>query len=177
RILVAPGQRSDFGVLHESWETSNEVRTAEGKRLVVFNPYFQVFRPSRFFDPTVAGVVGRPTALCATTIGDRQARSSECDGLTSTVSGSLLSVDYDDARSGFNGARRQVDINDNVVSNAGGPTVWYSDPFGRNARTAPFPGSIRQVIASVNNDYGVGVNGPVIGGDRVYGGSGTRAPN
>jgi hypothetical protein len=89
----------------------------------------------------------------------------------------LLSIDYDDTRSGFNGSRRQVDINDNVISNGGGPTVWYSDPFGRNARTTPFPGSIRQFIASVNNDYGVGVNGPVIGGDRVYKGVGTRAPN
>ena len=177
RILVGPNQRSDFGVLHESWETHNEIRTTDGHRLVVFNPYFQVFRPSRYFDAAIAGVVGRPTALCAMTQGELRARSSECDGLTSTVNGSLLSIDYDDARSGFNGARRQVDINDNVISNAGGSTVWYSDPFGRNARTTPFPGSIRQFIASVNNDYGVGVNGPVIGGDRGYGGTGTRAPN
>ena len=30
---------------------------------------------------------------------------------------------------------------------------------------------------SINNDYGVGINGPVIGGDRNYAGVGTRAPN
>ncbi len=177
RILVGPGQHSDFGVLHESWETSNEVRTADGKQLAAFNPYFQVFRPSRYFDAAVTGVVGRPTALCAMSNGDRQARSSECNGLTSMVNGSLLSVDFDDPRSGFNGSRRQVDINDNVLRNAGGATVWYSDPFGRNARTTSFPGSIRQIIGAVNNDYGVGLNGPVIGADRFYGGTGTRAPN
>jgi hypothetical protein len=177
RVLVSGSDRSDFGVLHESWETSNEVRTADGKRLAFFNPYFQVFRPSRYFDPAVAGVVGRPVALCAMVIGDRRARSNECDGLTSVVNGAPTALDYDDPRSGFNGVRRQVDINDNILGNAGGPTVWYSDPFGRNARTEPFPGSIRQVISSVNNDYGVGVNGPVIGGDRNYGAAGVRAPN
>lgn len=177
RLLVAPGRESDFGHLHESWETSNEIKSADGKRLAAFNPYFQVFRPSRYFDPAVPGVVGRPVTLCATTIGDLRARGRECDGLTSTVSGKLLSVEFDDVRSGFNGARRQVDINDNQISNAGGPAVWYTDPFGRNGRPTPFAGSIRQEIASINNDYGVGINGPVIGGDRNYAGVGTRAPN
>jgi len=177
RMLVAPGRESDFGNLHESWETSNEIKRADGKRLAAFNPYFQVFRPSRFFDPAAPGIVGRPVALCATSIGDRRARGRECDGLTSTVNGTLLSVEFDDARSGFNGARRQVDINDNQISNAGGPTVWYTDPFGRNGRPAAFAGSIRQEIASINNDYGVGINGPVIGGNRNYAGVGTRAPN
>lgn len=177
RILVDPSRSSDFGSLHESWETSNEIKSANGKRLAFFNPYFQVFRPSRFFDPLNPTVVGRPVALCATVMGERRARSRECDGLTSTVNGTLLSVDFDDSRSPFNGARRQVDINDNVISNGGGATEWYTDPFGRNGRTTPFPGSIKQFIAAIDNNYGVGVNGPVIGGNRVYSGAGTRAPN
>lgn len=177
RTIVGAGQESDFGVLHESWETSNEIRAADGQGLAFFNPYFQVFRPSRYYDASLAGVVGRPVALCAMTIGDRKARSSECAGQTTTVGGSLLSIDYDDPTSNFNGVRRQVDINDNVLRNAGGPTVWYTDPFGKNGQTTPFAGSIRQYIASINNDYGVGVNGPVIGSDRNYGGLGVRAPN
>jgi hypothetical protein len=177
RILVDPSRGSDFGSLHESWETSNEIKAADGKRLAFFNPYFQVFRPSRFFDPANPTVVGRPVALCAASSGDRRARGSECAGLTSTVNGTLLSVDFDDPRSPFNGARRQVDINDNVISNTDGPEVWYTDPFGRNGRTTSFPGSIKQVIATIDNNYGVGVNGPVIGANRSYSGSGTRAPN
>jgi hypothetical protein len=177
RILVGAGSGSDFGVLHESWETHTELVTADGKQIAAFNPYFQVFRPSRYYDPAVTGLVGRPVALCAMTDGDRRARSSECAGLTSTVNGTLLSVDFDDVRSPFNGAKRQVDINDNVVRNAGGATVWYTDPFGKNGRATPFPGSIRQVVAAIDNNYGVGINGPVIGGTRVYGGAGTRAPN
>lgn len=177
RMLVLPGQQSDFGNLHESWETSNEIKTVEGHRLASFDPYFQVFRPSRYYDPAATGLVGRPVALCALTINDRRARGSECNGMTNTVSGALVSIEYDDALSVFNGVRRQIDINNNNLNNEGGPTVWYSDPFGRNARTTPFPGSIRQYIASVNNDYGVGVNGPVLGGNRNYGGPGVRAPN
>jgi hypothetical protein len=177
RILVGSGGSSDFGILHESWETHSELVAADGHLLAAFNPYFQVFRPSRYFDPAAPGIVGRPVALCAMTDGDRRARSNECAGLTSTVNGTLLSVDFDDPRSPFNGARRQVDINDNVVRNAGGATVWYTDPFGKNGRTTPFPGSIRQVVSAIDNNYGVGINGPVIGGNRVYGGLGTRAPN
>lgn len=177
RILVGPGQQSDFGVLHESWETHSEIKTPDGNRLAAFDPYFQVFRPSRYFDPEVTGVVGRPVSLCAMAIGDRRARGSECNGLASMVSGSMVSVNYDNPLSGFNGVRRQMDVNNNVLRNEGGPTVWYTDPFGKNARTTPFPGSIRQVIAAVNNDYGVGINGPVIGGNRNYGGAGVRAPN
>ncbi len=178
RLLVPPGGRSDFGALHESWETHNEIRATDGRRLAVFDPYFQVFRPSRYYDASAPDGVARPVALCAATHhGDLRARGSECDGLVQSVSGTLLSVDFDDPRSGFNGVRRQVDVNSNRIDNAGGPAVWYTDPLGRNARPAPFPGSIRQVIAPIANDYGVGVNGPVIGGSRQYGGPGVRAPN
>ena len=177
RILVASGQQSDFNNLHESWETSNEIRTADGHRLAFFDPYFQVFRPSRYYDAAATGIVGRPVALCALTINERRARGSECNGMTNTVGGALVSIDYDDALSVFNGVGRQIDVNNNILSNGDGPTVWYSDPFGRNARTTPFAGSIRQYISSMNNDYGVGVNGPVLGGNRNYGGSGVRAPN
>ena len=177
RMLVPSGQQSDFGNLHESWETSNEIKTVDGHRLAFFDPYFQVFRPSRYYDAAATGVVGRPVALCALTINERRARGSECNGMTNAVGGALISIEYDDALSVFNGVRRQIDVNNNVLSNGDGPAVWYSDPFGRNARTTPFAGSIRQYIASVNNDYGVGVNGPVLGGNRNYGGAGVRAPN
>jgi hypothetical protein len=57
------------------------------------------------------------------------------------------------------------------------PDVWYTDAYGRSGRTEPFPGSIRQRIASVGNDIGVDVNGPTIGQNRSYSGGGVRAPN
>jgi hypothetical protein len=74
--------------------------------------------------------------------------------------------------SGPAGVPATVDINANNISNEGGPEAWYTDAHGRNGRTDPFPGSIRQRIWSVNNDIGVDVNGPTIGRNRDYGGSG-----
>src|SRR5256712_7772961 len=63
-ILVPAGQRSDFGALHESWQTSNSIERADGHGLAFFNPYFQVFLPSRFYDPKIAPLVGRPIDVC-----------------------------------------------------------------------------------------------------------------
>jgi hypothetical protein len=85
---------------------------------------------------------------------------------------------YDDPRSEFNGVRRQVDINENAIENERGPAVWFTDPFGRNARPDSFPGAIRQWIARVStNRSALGTSGPVMGGNRLYGGVGTHAPN
>ncbi|MEZ4456126.1 MAG: hypothetical protein R2882_06195 [Gemmatimonadales bacterium] len=54
----------------------------------------------------------------------------------------MTGIVYDDPRSPFNGVRRVFDINSLDVDNPDGPTVWYTDPFGNNAKTSPFPGSI-----------------------------------
>ena len=40
------------------------VRRADGHVLAHFNPYFQVRLPSRFHDPALAPVVGRPIDVC-----------------------------------------------------------------------------------------------------------------
>lgn len=185
RVMVGEGSRSDFGSLHESWQTHTILRLAEGnKRLASFDPYYQVFRPSRFFDPSQPDNVGRPAALCTAQANEaRHARGNECNAVEDAVStlpapaGGFALLPYDDARSPFNGVRRQVDMNNNTVRNEGGPTTWYTDAFGQRAQTTPFPGSIRQYISSTNNDYGVGVNGRTFGGNRHYGGKGVRAPN
>lgn len=177
QMLVAAGQRSNFGVLHENWETSNAIRTTTGRTVAFFNPYYQVFLPSRFYDPALANVTGRPIDVCyeVTATGERAA-GGPCDRSTDT--GTVAGILYDDPRSEFNGARRQVDINENSIDNAGGSFVWYSDPFGRNARPDSFPGAIRQLIARVNTNRGsLGTSGPVLGGNRAYWGLGTHAPN
>src|SRR5262245_30826490 len=53
QILVVAGQRSNFGALHENWETSNSIRTTSGRTVAFFNPYYQVFLPSRFYDAAI----------------------------------------------------------------------------------------------------------------------------
>ena len=85
---------------------------------------------------------------------------------------------FSDPRSPFDGVRRQVDINDNVIRNADGPSVWYTDPFGGHGRPDPFPGAVRQVVARIDNDRGdLQLAGPTIGRERDYGGPRVHAPN
>jgi hypothetical protein len=174
-LLVPAGERSNYNAaLHESWETSNQIRTADNRTVASFNPYFQAFSPSRYYDPSQSGNVGRPIDACYEDVNGQRARGGACD--ESTADGGLASLAFDDPRSLFNGVRRQVDINGNHLRNATGPEVWYSDPFGRNARSEPFPGSIRQFIAKVDNSGRV-IHGPNIGRNRDYGGPGVHAPN
>ena len=176
-MLVPDGERSSFGqALRESWEVSDQVRTENGRRLVSFNPYFNVALPSRFHDPAAPDLVGRPIDVCYEVTPDgRSASGGPCDD--STSDGQVAGVTYDDPRSVFNGVVRDMDINNITVSNLEGPETWYTDPYGKNARTGPFPGSIRQYIARVESPIEVGNDGPVIGRDRDYGGPGVHAPN
>ena len=75
-------------------------------------------------------------------------------------------------------AQIYVDVNANGVSNLDGPEIWYSDPFGMNASTEPFPGSVRQWIARADNSA-FDTHGPVIGKSRskTYGDASVHPPN
>lgn len=176
-ILVPEGQRSNFSsALRESWQLSHSIRTAEGRTVAHVNPYFNVMRPSRFFDPNLPSQVGRPIDVCYEQgASGEQARGSDCE--ESTLDGTLLDVAYDDPRSTFDGVQRSVDINSNRISNADGPTVWYTDPFGKNGRREPFPGSVAQHIAQVDNVLVINPTGPTFGRDRDYGDPTVHAPN
>ncbi|HXE83808.1 MAG TPA: hypothetical protein VN513_10820, partial [Gemmatimonadales bacterium] len=161
------------------WQTSNSIRTEDGRTLVFFNPYFQVNRPSRFYDPAMPNTVGRPIDVCyETTAAGDQVRGTGGSCNASTANGTVLGIPFDDPRSVFDGVRRTVDVNSNFVDNKEGPEVWYTDPFGHHGRTTPFAGSIRQKIARINNDRGgLELAGPGIGGDRDYGSPRLHAPN
>jgi hypothetical protein len=174
-ILVPVGQSSDLGVLRESWQTSVGIRTAGGRGLAFINPYFQVRFPSRYYDPAIAPTVGRPVDLCyeVTPSGNR-AQSGTCN--TMTANGTITGITFDDPRSPFNGADRTMDVNENQVTNADGPKVWFTDPFGRNARVDSFPGAVRQWIARIDNTRGgLGTSGPSV--RRNYGGASVHPPN
>ena len=176
-LLVPDGEQSNTSAaLHETWETSNQVRRADGHTLAFFNPYFQVRRPSRFHDPALHPTVGRPMDVCyEVTATGEETRGGACDA--ATQNGAITGITYDDPRSPFNGADHFVDINANRISNPDGPEVWYTDAYGRNGRSDPFPDSIRQRIAVGESEAGVDDGGPVIGDERDYSGAGTRAPN
>ena len=177
-ILVPPGggQSSNFGVLHESWETSVSIRTAGGRSLAFINPYFQVRLTSRYFDLATTPAVGRPMDLCyeVTPSGARAQGGGPCS--QATGGGTIAGITFDDPRSPFNGADRSLDVNENRVTNAAGPRVWFTDPFGQRARPDSFPGAVRQFLARVDNSRGgLGTSGPTL--RRYYGGTLVHAPN
>jgi hypothetical protein len=176
-MRVGAGQRPDYDrALHESWQTSNSVRAEDGHTVANFDPYFQVFQPSRFYDPAAPNVTGRPLSECDTMDPNRLKDNNDlCD--KSTNSGALTGLAYDDSLSRFNGVRRFIDVNNNRIDNKDGAEVWYTDPFGHHGQKSPFPGSIRQWVAKVKNNYGFNVDGPAIGFNRNYGVASTHAPN
>ena len=119
--------------------------------------------------------------------GTEKARGGECEWMTNY--GQIKSMAWDDPRSAFNGVKREMYFNQNSIQNAGGATRWYVDPFGQNATTTPFPGSIKLYVAPVHNErkntYGfIDPNGlyypfesEAIGRDRNYGRNSVHATN
>jgi hypothetical protein len=199
-VLVPPGERSDYSRgLYEDWISANYLRKpGGGEPLAYFDPHFAVFLPSRFYWPAakagavegpragtdVAAQIGRTVELCYSHAGDRRASGGECESLPAGAK-----VAYDDPRSPFNGVKREFYFNQTTIVNAAGPTTWYTDPFGGNASTRPFPGAIKQFIAKVDNRRRnpagvISMGGRVyplesraFGKERWYGGKGVHAPN
>ncbi len=175
-VLVPDGTNSSFGSgLRESWQMSESLRSADGQRLASVGPYFNVFNPARYYDPSAPDLVGNAVDLCYEVLPDgRRARGGRCEDLV--VDTTVARVPWNDPRSPFDGAHRDVDINSIRISNRDGPNVWYTDAWGRNGRTEPFPNSLRQFIATMNNEV-VTPSGPSIGRNRPYSGMGVHAPN
>jgi hypothetical protein len=132
-LLVPDGEQSNTSAaLHETWETSNQVRRADGHTLAFFNPYFQVRRPSRFHDPALHPTVGRPMDVCyEVTATGEETRGGACDA--ATQNGAITGITYDDPRSPFNGADHFVDINANRISNPDGRRCGTRMPTGATA--------------------------------------------
>jgi hypothetical protein len=174
-MLVPDGQLSVYSAaLQETWRTFNTIERADGQAVAFFDPYFTVSLPSRFYDPATAPEVGRPMHACyEESAGGEHASGGAC----AIAAGAPAPIPYDDPRSPFNGAARSIELNVTQLFNAGGPEAWYTDPFGKEGRAAPFPGSIRQAMSRTNRNLGLVLVGPSIGADRDYGGSGVRSPN
>ncbi len=176
-FLVPNGQFTDIGRgLYEDWVSSNYLRKPDGTELAYYDPHFAVFTPSRYYDPSKPNGLARSVDLCFETEsnGDR-AHDGSCD--LATDYGKITSIAYDDPRSPFNGVHREMYFNQTWLRNPGGPTVWYTDPFGNKASTAPFPGSIKQYIAPMNNYNAEILESQAMGANRSYGGKGVHAPN
>jgi len=57
-------QFSNFGALHESWQTSNSVRREDGHTLGLLQSVFPGVAAEPLYDPALTGIVGRPIDVC-----------------------------------------------------------------------------------------------------------------
>jgi hypothetical protein len=162
---VTAGNTSDLvAALQESWNSVVTLRTASGAELARLNPGLINRNPSRYRSGN-AGV--QSIDLCYTgldaggnLISDpaqvgsivRQVRGSgtDCARLSPTgpATAAALRIRFDAREAVFKGCSRQVVFRDQSIRNGTGPTTWYTNPAGGDARTAAFTSSLKQFVAS-----------------------------
>jgi len=152
---------------YEDWLSDNHIITADGREIAVFNPHFAVFNPARYFAPGLPRNLGRSVDRCRELTAPVRI---ECQYLRDNSS-----VTWDSPSSPFRGNQRELYVNQNIIFNAAGPTNWYCDPYGRNARTTPFPGAVQQYIAS--GRFNTPEPALVFGAENAHDGPAVRSPN
>lgn len=197
-FLVPPGQWS--GNFYEAWPASLSVRATAAPQALVegINLLFDVQDAARYFypealkaqrgydlqRPELAGThLGYSMDLCydvSLMAQNRRSRGGPCDW--STNFGQITGIDWNDPRSGFRGLNRGMYFQSGVIRNAGGPGVWYTNPYGGGASTTAFPGALPQRMSAKNINYSSLIGGQAIDprvAQRVHAdGDGTvHAPN
>jgi hypothetical protein len=152
---------------YEDWLSGNHITTSNGRELAYFDPHFAVFNPSRYFRSGQADTFGRSVDACRQLSG---ALSAECQTVKNNPA-----ITWDSTQSPFKGQKREMYVNQNFITNAAGPNIWYCDAYGQNASTQPFPGSVAQYISTSN--YTQQVPSLVFGANINYNAPGLHSPN
>lgn len=166
------GERSfaRYQILTENWAIDPSVYLANGNRLAVFATYAFVSLPARYYDTTRVNRLARTLDLCYEVDNPRDGRNQD-QCRTARLAGV---TDWKDERSPFKGTSRTFRFNQPSITNTSGLTVIYTDPFGKQGRGTPFPGSIAQRI-SLGSNGGLQVTGPGLSGN--YNAPGVRGMN
>ena len=160
-ILVGSGQ---FSVnAYEAWPVSLAITKANGSAVVDgLNLLFDVEDTIRYYYPghvdPVSGLVdnlGHTQDLCYENYNGRVAHGGSCD--QSTNYGAIKGITWDDPRAGYRGLNRGTYFKPGVTHNAGSSTVWYTDPFGKNAQTTPCTGCLKQFVSADTTNYAASV--------------------
>jgi hypothetical protein len=144
RVPDAP--RVLTGSLGENWFTHNFFALPGGGR-VFFDPYFDIFDPSRHFDAEAPTLMARPIDVCLR--AESPMRHARCDSVRALGA----PVPWDDPRSPFRGTIRNVHVNSMHLVNANGRDSVWTDVHGFNAAERPFPGSVLQRVARIDNRH------------------------
>lgn len=173
-VLVPGNAQSNIWSLYEVWESANRIQTKDGTELATFDPWFGVRNPSRVYS---AGVVGEILALVDTLFLVDPADGGSAKGHPwHEHSGEHLAKA--DPQSPFDGAQRDYYLQGTTVANAGGPNVWWTDPYGDNATTTASPGSLKQWVSSTDNTDWPELERRTFDLDKDFGkDNGVHAPN
>jgi hypothetical protein len=166
-VLVPAGRTTSAWALYEKWTSQNTITTARGDTLARFDTGFGVLNPSRYANAD--GTIGRTLPLCWETAAD----GDKADGVDCALAAGLSA--FDDPRSPFDGTRRDVYLSGTTVRNAGGRRLVWTDPYGGNAQTAPFPGAVCQLISATDSPQAAAVQ--VFGRNTSHDAEGVHAPN
>jgi hypothetical protein len=83
-----------------------------------------------------------------------------------------------DPASPFDGAQRDYALHTTRVTNADGPTTWWTDPYGEGGVVAAAPGLVRQHVSSSDNSSWPELERRLFDLERDHGhANGVHAPN
>lgn len=183
------------GNLYEAWPASLSISNSSGQSLLSgINLLFDVEDANRYFypedlkkargynNPVAKTNLGFTMDLCYDTSLQSQgriARGGACSYATNY--GAIKNITWDDPRAAFKGIHRGMYFFPATLNNVGGPEIWYSDPYGKNAKPTPFAGSVKQQMSSKTLQYGrlIGDSLDPRVNDRIHdtGGNTVHAPN
>jgi hypothetical protein len=179
-VLVPANQTSAVWALYEVWQSANDLTAADGRSLASFDPAFGVRNPARAHaggpDSAIFDLVDVTDLTDAVDGGT--AHGYPFDEITEHEHATGSQLAKTDPASPFDGAQRDFALHATQVTNAGGPTTWWTDPYGEGGVAAAAPGLVRQHLSSTDNSAWPDLERRLLDLDRDYGaGNGVHAPN
>jgi hypothetical protein len=179
-VLVPAGRTSSIWALYEVWRSANALTTADGAELASFDPWFGVRNPARAHaggvNNLICDLVDVPGSVDEADGGTT--RGYPFDEVTAHEAETGQQVAKADPASPFDGAQRDFYLHTTRVTNAGGPTTWWTDPYGGGAVTTPGPGRVRQHVSATSNAHWPDLERRSFDLEADFGaGNGVHAPN
>lgn len=151
QVLVPSGQNSSIWALYEIWESANRIETTDGDVLVSFDPDFGVRNPARAHDPSGPLPTSILDLIDTSWLVDSTDNGTAHGYPWSEIADHEGHMAKMDPESPFDGAQRDFSLHNTTLDNAGGPTVWWSDPYGDHAQEGAGDGLVRQFVSATDN--------------------------
>jgi hypothetical protein len=179
-VLVPGNQASSIWSLYEIWKSANDLTRADGTALASFDPAFGVRNPARAHaggvNSSIFDLVDVPGSIDPADGGTT--RGYPFDEVTEHEHDTGTQLAKGDPISPFDGAQRDFTLHTTRVTNAGGVTTWWTDPYGEGGVTAAAAGLVRQHVSSTDNSAWPDLEKRNFNLERDYGhANGVHAPN